>query len=184
MAQQSKKDYVAHIVSQLRENPHLVVVGFTGTTHQSLEDLRGKLRELGDNAPSFMVLKNSLFKIAFNTHNRNNQLVSDDESKNVQNQVKGQAALMLMNEDWLSAIKVIKDFAKEQEGFEFKVGLIDGKVYEETGLTQLANLPGREELATKIIGALRAPQSRVVYGLNFNSMKLINVLKNASEVKN
>lgn len=184
MAQQIKKDYVSDVISQLQENPHLVVVGFTGTSHQKLEELRIKLREAEGADPTFMVLKNSLFRIAFHTFNKKNKVVSDEDSTNVQAHVKGQSAMLLMNDDWLSAIKVIKDFAKTEEDFDFRVGLIDGQVYEQAGLTQLANLPSKEELVAQLVRALKAPQSRIVYGLNFGNMKLVNVLKNASEAKN
>lgn len=183
MANQAKKAYVDDLRTQLQNNPHLVVVGFSGIPHKQMEEFRTKLRESSDNPPSFVVLKNSLFKIAFDGFNRKNKVVSDGESLDVQNSVKGQSALMLMNEDWLSGLKTVKEFAKDIEGFEFKIGIIDGQVYADTGLKQLADLPGKEELIAKIIGALKAPQSRFVYGLNFNTMKLVNVLKNASESK-
>lgn len=178
MANTVKKDYVSDLMGQLQENPHLVVVGFTSTSHKKLEDLREKLRASGTTS-SFMVLKNSLFRLAFYTFNKKNKVVSDEASQTLQDNVKGQAALMLINDDWLSALKVIKDFAKDEEGFEFRVGLVDGQVYEQAGLSQLASLPGRDELVVKIIMALKSPQTKLVYGLKFNSMKLVNVLKNA-----
>jgi large subunit ribosomal protein L10 len=181
MANTQKKQYVSDLMGQLQENPHLVVVGFDKTSHKRLEELRGKLQSSGEKAPSFMVLKNSLFRLAFHTFNKKNKIVSDQSSQDLQDQVKGQAALMLIHDDWLSALKTIKDFAKDEEGFDFRVGLIDGKVYEQSGLAQLASLPGREELVVKIIMALKSPQTKLVYGMKFNSMKLVNVVRNAAD---
>lgn len=181
MANTQKKDYVSDLLGQLQENPHLVVIGFNGTTHKRLEELRTKIRASSDKAPTFMILKNSLFKVAFEYHNKKNSLLTDDESTLLKSHVKGQAALMMMNEEWPAALKVIKEFAKDEEGFDFLVGMIDKHVYEQAGLTQLANLPSREELAVKIILALRSSQTRIAYGLKFNSMKLVNVLRNAAD---
>lgn len=180
MANTVKKEYVSGLLGQLQENPHLVVVGFTNTPHKRLEELREKLRASGATS-SFMVLKNSLFRLAFHTFNKKNKIVTDEASQTLQDSVKGQSVLMLIHEDWFSALKVIKAFAKDEEGFDFRVGLVDGQVYEHAGLTQLANLPGREEIAVKIIMALKSPQTKLVYGLKFNSMKLVNVLKNAAD---
>lgn len=181
MANTQKKDYVSDLLGQLQAHPHLVVIGFNGTTHKRLEDLRAKLRASSEKAPTFMILKNSLFKVAFEYHNKKNNLLTDSESTQLKSHVKGQAAVMLMNDEWPSALKVIKEFAKEEEGFNFLVGMIDKNIYEEAGLTQLANLPGRDELAVKIILALRSSQTRIAYGLKFNSMKLVNVLHNAAK---
>lgn len=180
MANTQKQAYVADLLAQLQENPHLVVVGFTTTSHRKLEDLRSKLRASGEQAPSVIVLKNSLFKIAFAYHNNKAHLIADDQSELLQSNVKGQSVLLLMNDEWMTTLKTLKDFAKDEEGFEFRVGLIDGNVYEDAGLTQLANLPSKEQLIIKLIGALKAPQSRFVYGLKFSSLQLVTVLKNAS----
>ncbi len=180
MANTSKKAYVADLVAQLQENPHLVVVGFTTTSHKRLEELRSKLYALGEQAPSIVVLKNSLFKVAFVAHNARAKRVDSAESEMLQSKIKGQSILMLMNDEWAATLKILKDFAKDEEGFEFRAGLIDGKVYQEAGLTDLANLPSKPELVARLIGALKSPQSRLVRGLKFNSMQLVTVLKNAS----
>lgn len=181
MPSQTKKEYVADLFNQLQDNPHLVLVAFSGTTHQRLEEFRKKLRESSQDAPAFTILKNSLFKIAFEKYNAKHKVVSREDAEQLLNLVDGQLGLILMPEEWLSNLKTVKEFAKEEEGFVFKAGVVDGKVYEESGLTKLADLPGIDELVARIIGTLKAPQTRLVYALQYPNMKLVNVLKNAGE---
>ena len=107
--------------------------------------------------------------------------MSDEDSLRLQSLAKGQIALMLVQNDWHSALKTLKEFVKEDETVDFRAGFIDGIVYEAAGLEELANLPSKEQLIARLIGSLKAPQSRFVYSLQFNTTKLVNVIKNAED---
>jgi large subunit ribosomal protein L10 len=129
------------------------------------------LREIStekEQQPKFSIIKNSLFNVAFSKFNKKDKL-----------EASGQSAVMFLPEDWLSSLKAFNIFAKDQEGMQFRVGLIDGTLYEKDFLVQLANLPSKNELIAKILGSLKSPQTRIVYSLEFNMMKLVNVPKNA-----
>lgn len=180
MANQKKTDYVSDLLAKLQKNPHIILVSFTTTSHKSLEGFRNKLHDQ-ENTSELVVLKNSLFKIAFDKLNKKESLLSEEESLRLQSLTKGQIALMLVQDDWLSALKVLKEFVKEDESVSYKAGFIDGVVYEADGLKELANLPSKEQLIARLIGALKAPQSRFVYSLQFNTTKLVNVIKNAAD---
>lgn len=184
MANQQKKDYVSDLYSKLQENPHFVLIGFEKTSHQRLEEFRGQLRELSENAdekPQVTVIKNSLFKVALEKIQKSGKELSEDDTKMINDLVTGQTILMLMSGDWMDGIKAVSKFAKEEDGMTFKAGLVEGIVYQESGLESLAKLPGKDELAVQIITALRSSQTRIAYSLKFNTMKVVNVLKNASE---
>lgn len=186
MPNSQKRAYVEDLVSLLKDNPQFVVVGFAGTTHKRLEEFRGKLRELASQegpTPRLMILKNSLFKVALEKFNGKSKVVSAEELEKLVTQTSGQSAILFLSEDWAGGLKTFKTFAKEEEGMQFRVGLIDGVVYVETGLAQLADLPSREQLVAKITGILRAPSTKLVYGLRFNATQLVMVLKNAADAK-
>lgn len=187
MANTQKREYVENLVSLLKENPQFVVVGFDGTKHKKLEEFREKLRELSADASTksqLMILKNSLFKVALEKFNKNAKLVSADEIAKLAENTSGQSAVLFLSEDWITGLKTLKTFSKEEEGMKFKVGLIDGIVYIQAGLSQLADLPSKEQLIAKIIGSLRTPSTKLVYGLKFNATQLVTVLKNAAEKAN
>ena len=181
-----KKEYVTNLYAKLKESPHFVLVGFTTTAHVRMEDLRHKLRgSLPKGEPtSFMVIKNSLFSVAFSKLNRTEKLCTPEEEAKIIAMVKNQSAVLFLPADWTGGIKAFYQFSKEEEGLVLKAGFIDGLLYEEQKLTQLAQLPSREELVIKVILSLRSSQTRIAYGLRFSAMKLVNVLRNAGEIKN
>lgn len=187
MANTQKRAYVENVISLLKENPQFIVVGFGGTKHKKLEEFRAKLRELsGDptQKSGLMILKNSLFKVALERFNSGAKLMSADDLGTFVEATSGQSAVLFLSQDWISNLKTFKAFSKEEEGMQFKVGLIDGVVYVQAGLSQLADLPSKEELIAKIIGSLRTPSTKLVYGLKFNATQLVTVLKNAAEKAN
>lgn len=180
-----KKSYVDDLVGRLANNESFVVVGFEGTKHTRFEELRTKLREMApekDKRPSLIVLKNSLFQIALKQISAKKSLVAEDVAS-FAGGVKGKSGLLFLPDEWMEGLKAFDTFAKEEEGMVFRVGVIDGKVYVQDGLNALAKLPSREQLVAQIIGTLRAPQSRLVYGLTYTMSKLVNVLKNAGDKK-
>ena len=184
MANQQKKDYVSELYSRLEKNPHFVLIGFEKSSHQRLEEFRGKLREIykdQSDMSELMVIKNSLFRVAFEKLQKADKNLTKDDMKIVQDLAKGQTMLLLIPGDWARTLKVVHTFAEEEEGMSFRAGRIEGIVYQESGLQSVAKLPGKEELVIKIINSLRSSQTRLVYGLQFNTIKLVNVLKNASE---
>jgi len=183
MANQLKKEYVSSIFEDLQQHPHFVIVGFENTTHKRFEELRNKLRETKLNT-SFSVIKNSLFSIAFTKFNTSKKLASAEEVTLLENETRGKSALMLLPEDWTVVMKAFQTFAKDEEGLTFRVGVIDGKMYTKEGLDKLAALPGKDVLIVKIIVSLKSSQTRIVYGMNFNMMKLVHILKQAKSVEN
>ncbi len=184
MANQQKISYVSDLYAQLQKNPNFVLIGFEKTSHLRLEEFRVKLLELykgQDQTSELMVIKNSLFKVALSKLQKSDKQLSEEDTTMIQSLAKGQTMLLLIPEDWVGALKEVSTFAKEEEGIVFRVGRIEGITYEATGLQTLAKLPSKEELVIKVINSLRSSQTRLVYGLQFNTMKLVNVLKNASE---
>ena len=47
----------------------------------------------------------------------------------------------------------------------FKVGVLDGKILSEGQVTELADLPSRDELLSKLLFLLNAPLTRLVTAL-------------------
>ncbi|KXK11187.1 MAG: 50S ribosomal protein L10 [Microgenomates bacterium OLB23] len=187
MANTQKRAYVENVVSLLKDNPQFIVVGFGGTKHKKLEEFRAKLRELSadpSQKSGLMILKNSLFKVALEKYNAHAKMMKPEEISTLVDNTSGQSAVLFLSQDWVTSLKTFKSFSKEEEGMQFKVGLIDGVVYVQAGLSQLADLPSKEELVAKIIGSLYTPATKLVYGLKFNATQLVTVLKNAAEKAN
>lgn len=181
MPSQDKINYVDSLHQALKDNPQFVLINFGGATHHELEDLRTKLFELSLET-RLRIVKNSLFKVALAKLNRTAKLMDHDSQELVVGEIlRGPSALLFLPVDYLAALKAVWEFAKTREDVSFKIGFIEGAVYESTSLIKLANLPSFEELVAKIIGSFKSPQTRFVRSLQFNTSKLIYVLRQASQ---
>src|SRR5262245_1568002 len=56
--------------------------------------------------------------------------------------------------------------AKDVPAFQFKSGVVEGRVISIAEIQQLANLPSKEELISKIMFLLNAPAQRIASALN------------------
>lgn len=170
MPSQKKITIVSSLVEKIKNNPNFVVIDFDHATHLTLESLRHALRE---QQATMEVVKNSLFKVALSKAKKSEL----DKGEMIQ----GKSAIVALPEDWGNALAAFFKFAKTTEGLVFKIGIVDGTVYEKAGLEQLAQLPSREELIVKILSSLRSSQTRTVYAMNFGMMKFVNVLRSKAD---
>ena len=79
-------------------------------------------------------------------------------------------------EDPISPSKVVADFAKANEKFVIKAGVIDGSVLDADGVKQLAAMPSREQLLGKLLGLINAPATRLLQTINAPASSLARLL--------
>lgn len=63
--------------------------------------------------------------------------------------------------DPVALAKVLTRVAKDVPAFQFSMGVVEGRVISLNEINQLANLPSREELMSKIMFLLNAPAQRI-----------------------
>jgi len=73
----------------------------------------------------------------------------------------GPTAVVITGEEYLSTLKEIYKFAKSNDFYKIKAGVLEGKVSTVEELTTLAVLPSREELIAKLAGCLLANVSKL-----------------------
>ena len=66
----------------------------------------------------------------------------------------------------LSGLLALTKVAKEFPAFQFKAGLVEGRVISIAEIQQLASLPSKEELLSKVMFLLNAPAQRIAMALN------------------
>jgi large subunit ribosomal protein L10 len=72
--------------------------------------------------------------------------------------------------------KALVDYAKENEAFEIRTGLLDGQVLEPGEISNLATLPSLDELRGKIVGLLQAPAGKLARLLNEPAGQMARVI--------
>jgi len=68
--------------------------------------------------------------------------------------------------DPVALAKALTKVAKDVPAFQFKSGVVEGRVINIAEIQQLANLPSKEELISKLMFLLNAPAQRIASALN------------------
>lgn len=167
MPNAKKISQVDKLSAHLKNAANFVFVDFGSAKHQWLETLR---RSLSAHPQTFFqVVKNSLLQIALKRAGKK-ELTGQDY-------FKGPSALLALPKDWSAALAAFYRFVKNETAFVFKIGLIDGRLYQKDELLRLAQLPSKEVLMGKIAYTLKSPQTRLVYGMKFGMIKIVSIIK-------
>ncbi len=122
-----------------------VLVDYKGINVEEDTALRRELREAGI---EYTVVKNTLLRFALDR-------CSLDGLDSLLN---GTTSLATTHGDPIAPIRIVSEFAKKlNDKFEVKGGFMEGKVLSTTELSEIAQLPGKDALYSKVLGTMLAP---------------------------
>ncbi len=140
-----------------------VLVGYQGITCQELTDLRKKLKPVKG---SFAVVKNTLARRA----------LAGTAGEGLQDLFFGPTAVVWSAEDPVGPAKILKEFAKGNEKFSVKGGLLGDSVVDAKAIEALASLPSREQLLANLLALINAPATRLLQTVNAPASSLARLL--------
>jgi large subunit ribosomal protein L10 len=165
------RQYKESQVELLREHASranaIVVADYRGLSVAESTDLRARLRKEGGAAIDYRVAKNTLVRRA----------VSGTRAQALEPFLSGPTALAFAFDEPSTLAKVLVGYAKQNEKFEIRGGVIEGEVVDLAAIRALAALPGRDELRAKLMAALLAPMSNLAGTLQ----SLLGNVRNALE---
>lgn len=129
--------------------------------------------ELKNAGANFTVLKNSIFKVALQDANQPLQVQEFD----------GPTALITFDEDPTAPAKLVKKVQKEMELLSPRSGVYEGEFLTAERVMQLADIPSREVLLSRLVGTMNAPLTGFMNAITGNVRGLTMVLKGISEKK-
>ena len=145
---ESKKKIVADLTDKLQNAVSGVIVNYAGITVENDTKMRAELRKAG---VEYAVIKNTMTKRACEN-------VGYGELANV---LEGMTAIAISKDDAVAPAKILKEYADKIDSFELKAGFVEGKVLDQAGVLELANIPSKEILIGKLLGSIQSP----LYGL-------------------
>jgi large subunit ribosomal protein L10 len=87
-------------------------------------------------------------------------------AENLLKNLTGTNSIAYTETDPVALAKAITKVAKDVPAFQFKSGVVEGRVVSIADIKQLANLPSKEELVSKIMFLLNAPAQQIAMCLN------------------
>ena len=139
-----KQPIVEEISELLNGAATAVVVDYRGLTVAEDTELRKQLREAG---VVYKVYKNTMINFA----------IKDTEFADLAQHLEGPTAIAVCKDDATAAARVLAKFAKTAEALEIKGGIVDGIYYDAVGIGQIASIPSREVLLSKLLGSMQSP---------------------------
>ena len=149
---EQKQAVVAEVSKQLAKAQSVILAEYRSIPVKDMTELRRKARGSG---VYLRVLKNTLARRA----------VADTPFKGLSEKMVGPLAYGISS-DPVAAAKVLQAFAKDNEKFVIKAGAMPNVVMSAREVADLAKLPSRIELLTKLVATMQAPIAKFVRTLN------------------
>ena len=148
-----KKEEVSNLAAKIKEAKVVLLTDYRGINVSDVTDLRTKLRGA---EIEYKVIKNNITRRA----------LEECGIKELDSVLEGPTAVIIGNNDYLDACKIIYEYAKDNDFYKIKGGIIDGKVVSVEEITTLAKLPSRETLIGMLAGALLGNISKLAVALD------------------
>ena len=149
---EQKQAVVSGIAAQLASAQAVMIAEYRGVNVEAVTGLRTKARQSG---LTLRVLKNTLARRA----------VAGTPFEKLTDQLVG-PLLYGIAADPVAGAKVLADFAKENESFVIRAGVMSNSLMSEADIKALAALPSRDELLAKLLGTMQAPIAKLVRTMN------------------
>jgi len=167
---EQKAQAISEFTEGIGSATNAFVLDFKGITVPQVTELRKQVRESGSH---YVVIKNTLALIA----------VKDTPLTKLTGYFSGMTAVAYNTTDAVALAKVLTRFAKDVPAVQFKGAMLSGQVVAATEVQNIANLPSREELVSKLLFLLQSPIRGLVTVLAANIRNLAVVLDQVRKQK-
>ena len=148
-----KKPVVEEISANIKDAQSVVLVDYRGLTVEQDTQLRKNLREAG---VGYKVYKNTMMNFAF----------KGTDFEGLAPYLEGPSAMAYSDTDATAPARVLAEFAKKADKLQIKAGVVEGTVYDATGMAKIADIPSREVLLGRLLGSMQSPIANLARVLN------------------
>jgi large subunit ribosomal protein L10 len=163
-----KIEKVKVLASELEGSTSAIIGTFAKLTVAQDFELRKVVRSAGGR---YRVLKNKLAALASEGTKIESALKG----------LKGVSSVAYTSGDPVALAKAVSTWVGENAEFTFKLGIVDGKVITVEEIKQLALLPGKEELFSKLLFLIQSPAQRLATVINATGRDLAVVINQGVE---
>ena len=153
---------------ELEKSKSFFLTGYEKMTVAQDYELRKTVRAAGG---SYKVVKNNIAEKA----------AEGGATEALLKDLKGMMSLAYTSGDPVALAKALTTYAKTNPSFTFRAGMVEGRVIDVTGITELSSLPSKEELFSKLLWLINAPAQRLVTAINGVGRQLAVVVDQAAK---
>ncbi len=165
-----KKQLLTKYQELLKEKPNYILVNTAKVGTTQIDELKKLLKE---GQHKFMIIKNTLFKIA----------AQETEQPTVLQELTEQAGIIVCGDDPTTAAKALKEMQKKHNTMETRYGILFGNVEDASKINQLAEIPSREVLLAQMMGSMQSPLSGFARVINGTVRNLVYALAEVQKKK-
>jgi len=148
-----KQQDLDNLKTELAKVSTVILTTFQGITVENDTKLRRAVQAAGG---KYKVVKNTLAERAG----------VGTSAEGLLRNLTGTNSIAYTNSDPVALAKALTKVAKDVPAFQFKSGVVEGRVVSIAEIQQLASLPSKDELISKIMFLLNAPAQRIAMALN------------------
>jgi len=169
ISKSKKAEKVKQLSEELATSTTAIVGTFSKLTVAKDYELRKTIREVGG---KYRVVKNKLAAISS----------SGTQIETALKGLKGVNSVAFTAGDPVALAKAFAKWAGDNAAeFEFKLGIVDGKLLTAEDVKALAKMPGKEELFSKLLFLINSPAQRLATVINATGRDLAVVLNQGVE---
>ena len=165
-----KQQDLDKLKSELAKVSTVILTTFQGITVQDDTKLRRAVQAAGGR---YQVVKNTLAQRAG----------AGTPAESLLKNLRGTNSIAYTMADPVALAKALTKIAKDVPAFQFRAGIVEGRVISIAEIQQLANLPSKDELISKIMFLLNAPAQRIAVALNALPRNLAVTVSEAVKAK-
>ena len=171
MNRNEKTDVVSEVKETIEKSTAIFLTDYSRVNVEDISDIRNQFRKEG---VRYKVFKNTLFKRALQESGKYEKLAGH---------LIGMTGFAFADENPVAPAKIIKKYFDKNKKLSLKACYIENEYFEGSKLTELANLPSKNELIGSIMGSLEAPASGIVGAINAVFRDLVSVVDEISKKK-
>jgi len=154
---------VADLTARLKASSTAVLADYRGMTVGQMRELRSKLRGGGI---EMVVVKNTLARRAAKAAGY----------EPLSAELVGPVAMLFAVDDVSAPARILNEYIRANRKMVIKAGLLEGQVIKADAVAELADLPSREVLLSRLLGAMQAPLGNLASVLQAPIVKLARTL--------
>jgi large subunit ribosomal protein L10 len=161
----AEKNYlITEVETHLKKSDYVILANFTGVTVADTAELRKRLTA---EKAEFHVVKNSSLRVAAKSLG-----LPEFEAS-----LAGPTAIVVGGKNSAGVAKVLKQFFKDKQKLQVKVGVLGKKLITAKDVDALADMPSLEALRAQFLGLINQPAGMFVRVLNAVPSGVLNVLQ-------